>query len=87
MINATEDEYMYFNLIWYGYHTIYSVVRKFARISCSGDFLFAVFHMAENGYQEILLVFSISAHNTVIVPNFWKFPVLVWQFLPFHCSF
>ena len=57
-IDVTEKrKYMYFNLIWYIYHTIYSVVRKFARISCSGDFLFAVFEAAENGYQRNLISF------------------------------
>ena len=36
------------------------------------------------GFQ---LVFSISAQKYSDCSKFQKFPVLVWQFLPFHCSF
>ena len=34
------------------------------------------------------LIFPLSAHKmTAIFPKFRKVPVLVWQILPFHCSF
>ena len=60
MVNATEKEYMYFNFIRYGYHTICSIVRKLLQFPALVVF-FTAFNMAENGYKRKLLIFSISA--------------------------
>ena len=66
---------------WYLRSTVNSTCR------CS-RFSSLYFYTAENGHEKVLINYSLSARNsTVIVPKIWKFPVLVWQFLPFHCYF
>ena len=45
------------------------------------------FCIAKSCYEKLWLI-SLSAHNdTAIVPKIQKFPVLIWQILPFHCYF
>ena len=53
MVKATEKEYMYFNFIQYGYHTICSVVRKLLEFPALVVF-FITFNMAEMAIKEIV---------------------------------
>ena len=59
MANVTEKDYMYFNIIWYGYCTICSIVRKLLQFPALVVF-FTAFNIAESGYKRNLLIFSIS---------------------------
>ena len=95
--------YKYFTMveIWSTkqYNTLYRNLHEFPALGkkfiCTAQEILVVYNschpmsfcIAKRLLQKFLLI-SLSVHNdTVVVPKICKFPVLVWQILPFHCYF
>ena len=79
IINCTERNYIY---IYY----IYPNAWKLLEFPALGDDLCIC--DLKLSIKLFKLIFPLSARKmTAIFPNFRKVPVLVWQILPFHCSF
>ena len=70
-------------LLW----VIFGFCSEIVLVGCC-NFLHCISILLKMTMKKKVINFSLSACNsTVIVPKIRECPVLVWQFLPFHCYF